>query len=317
MGRWLIFFTAGTMARRIGSRDLERWGGALRRMPIHGVAFLVGAAALIGLPGLHGFTGEWLLLMSLLTGSQALPGALRLTLLVGILSVAFAAGTALACFVRAAGIGLLGHPRSAAAAEPAPERGSWLALPAVLLAVTCYALTAAAPALVGWLGPAVEQLTPGSDVSRVRALVAPLPWLALLLPLGVAAVFAFRAWLAARRPLGTGETWGCGYARPGPSMQYTASSLAQPTTRVLQPALGTAVQWSPPREPWPRGLSWHAQTPERALAEVYRPAFLRLGQWLGIFRRLQEGRLMVYLRYVGIALLVLLAWLLLPVSPTP
>src|SRR5258708_31001542 len=131
----LLFYTAGAMAKRIGSRDLEHWGGGLRGMPIHGVAFLVGAAALIGLPGLHGFTGEWLLFMSLLTGSQALPGALRLPLLVGLLAVAFAAGTALACFVRAAGIGLLGHPRSAAAAEPAPERGSWLALPAGLLAV--------------------------------------------------------------------------------------------------------------------------------------------------------------------------------------
>ena len=41
-------------------------------------------------------------------------------------------------------------------------------------------------------------------------------------------------------------TWDCGYAHPAPTMQYTASSLAQPVTRVLQPALRTAVVWDPP-----------------------------------------------------------------------
>jgi hypothetical protein len=100
-------------------------------------------------------------------------------------------------------------------------------------------------------------------------------------------------------------------------MQYTASSLAQPITRVLQPALRTAVQWTPPRGLWPPSLAWEARTPERALAELYRPAFVRLAGWLGFFSRLQEGQVMVYLRYVGyvgVALLVLFAWLFLPVE---
>jgi hypothetical protein len=59
-------------------------------------------------------------------------------------------------------------------------------------------------------------------------------------------------------------------------------------------------------------MSWESRTPERALAEIYRPAFLRLAELLGFFGRLQEGRVMVYLRYVGIALLVLLAWFFWP-----
>ena len=99
-------------------------------------------------------------------------------------------------------------------------------------------------------------------------------------------------------------------------MQYTASSLAQPVTRVLQPALRTTVRWSPPRSLLPGALAWEARTPERALAELYRPGFVRLAQLLGFFTRFQEGQVMVYLRYVGIALLVLLAWLFLPVELT-
>ena len=97
-------------------------------------------------------------------------------------------------------------------------------------------------------------------------------------------------------------------------MQYTASSLAQPVTRILQPALRTTVRWTPPRGLWPGALEWEARTPERALAELYRPGFVRLAQLLGFFTRFHEGQVMVYLRYMGIALLVLLAWLFLPVD---
>jgi hypothetical protein len=97
-------------------------------------------------------------------------------------------------------------------------------------------------------------------------------------------------------------------------MQYTASSLAQPITRVLQPALRTAVNWSPPRGLWPGPLTWESRTPERALVELYRPGFVRLSRLLGFFTRLQEGQVMVYLRYVALTLLGLLVWLFFPIG---
>ena len=64
----------------------------------------------------------------------------------------------------------------------------------------------------------------------------------------------------------------------------------------------------------PRPLTWESRTPERALVELYRPGFLRLSRMLGFFTRLQEGQVMVYLRYLAVALLVLLAWLFWPVG---
>ena len=83
-------------------------------------------------------------------------------------------------------------------------------------------------------------------------------------------------------------------------------------TRLLQPALRTAVRWQAPRGLWPAEMSWESRTPERALAEIYRPGFRRVAELLGQFRRLQEGRVTVYLRYLGLALLVLLIWFFWP-----
>ncbi|MFI5371774.1 MAG: proton-conducting transporter membrane subunit, partial [Candidatus Eisenbacteria bacterium] len=312
----LLFFTGGAIAQLVGSRDLERWGGLMRRLPALGVTLLIGAAAVVGLPGTHGFASEWLLFMSLFRGSQELTGPPRLVMLLGAVAAAFTVGAALPCFVRLVGVGLLGHARSREAADATPPRGPWVILPALVLAGMSLALVVLIHPLLDLLGPAVEQLAPGASMAAIQRLVNPLPWNALLVPGGVAAFAVGRMFLKWRRPVRRAVTWDCGYAQPAATMQYTASSLAQPVTRVLQPALRTTVRWHTPRGPWPGAMEWEARTPERALAELYRPVFARLAQLLGFFTRLQEGQVMVYLRYVGIALLLLLGWLFLAAGPS-
>ena len=56
----LLFLGAGAAAHAAGTREIDRLGGLLRRMPFTGVAFLVGAAAICGLPPLNGFVSELL-----------------------------------------------------------------------------------------------------------------------------------------------------------------------------------------------------------------------------------------------------------------
>ena len=312
VAKGLLFFGAGAIAQLVGSRDLEHWGGLLRRLPLLGTTVMIGAAALVGLPGTHGFASEWLMLLSFFRGSQSLAGPERLTMLLAVVTVAFTAGTALACFVRIVGVGLLGHPRSAAAATARSPADAGLAIPVALLAGACFGLVLLLGPMLGLLVHAVAQLVPGAPLDQVRRLAAPLPWLAVL-PLAAASlIMLYRAWLRRTRTIREAVTWDCGYARPESSMQYTASSLPQPITRVLQPALRSAVQWRAPESLWPSAMSWESRTPERALAEVYRPAFARIAGLLGFFQRLQEGRVMVYLRYVGMALLVLLFWFFWP-----
>jgi NADH:ubiquinone oxidoreductase subunit 5 (subunit L)/multisubunit Na+/H+ antiporter MnhA subunit len=308
----LLFLASGAIASRVGSRDLERWGGLLRRLPVFGVTLLIGAAALIGLPGTHGFASEWLLLLALFQGGRAFAGPDRFVMLGAVVAVAFTAGAALACFVRVTAIGLLGHPRSAAADSATPPAGAGLTAPLVVLAAACLGLTAALGPMLGLISRAVVQLAPGAPMASVLVLAAPLPWLVLMPVAGVLAVLGWRAWLVRARSVRRGPAWDCGYARPGARQQYSASSLAQPITSVLQPVLRTAVRFDAPAGPWPDAMRWEARTPERALVELYRPGFERVAGLLGLFSRLQRGRVMVYLRYVGLALLVLLAWLFWP-----
>ena len=64
----LLFLGAGGVVIATGTRQIEEMGGLARRMPWTALCFLVGAAAISGLPLLNGFVSEWLLFQAFLFG---------------------------------------------------------------------------------------------------------------------------------------------------------------------------------------------------------------------------------------------------------
>ena len=58
----LLFLGAGAIIHTVGTRDMRRMGGLWRQMPAVAVPFLIGAAALMGLPFFNGFWSKEILL---------------------------------------------------------------------------------------------------------------------------------------------------------------------------------------------------------------------------------------------------------------
>jgi NADH-quinone oxidoreductase subunit L len=58
----LLFLGAGAIIHHLGTRDMRRMGGLWRQMPQIALPFLIGAAALVGLPFFNGFWSKELLL---------------------------------------------------------------------------------------------------------------------------------------------------------------------------------------------------------------------------------------------------------------
>ncbi len=118
----LLFLGAGAVQHSTGTRDIDRLGGLLKKMPVTGATFLVGACAISGLPPLNGFVSELLIYLGVLTGVAdpsrvaGVGWALLCVLVVG--GLALIGGLAAACFTKAFGCVFLGEPRS----EPA-KRG--------------------------------------------------------------------------------------------------------------------------------------------------------------------------------------------------
>ena len=312
----LMFLGIGATARSIGSRDLEAWGGLLRAWPLAGTLMLVGAAALASVPGMNGFVSEWLIVRSVLGGALAMHGPLRGALVAALALSALTIALALASAARLVGIGLLGQPRSAAAAA-ARAPSALMVVPMAILAVLCVIGGCFAPWFARALQPAAAMLTAGAATPAPGTLLSPIAQLAGLLIAVTLLLVLVRAALGRGREVRHAPTWGCGYATPTPRMQYTGSSLSEPIVRLLAPVLRTRIRWSGIAERWPQSASWTSQALDRAVTDLYRPAIERMGTMALRLRAMQEARVTTYLRYLVLALLVAFALLFLPLRVKP
>jgi NADH-quinone oxidoreductase subunit M len=85
-----LFFIVDIIEKKIGSRDLAQMRGLKGKMPaLYGIFMLVTMAAL-GLPGLNGFVGEFLILVGVWT-SSSMSGLGAIYVLMGGLTITFAA----------------------------------------------------------------------------------------------------------------------------------------------------------------------------------------------------------------------------------
>ncbi len=315
----LLFLGFGAVAQRAGSRDLDALGGLLRRWLVVGTVVVLGAAAIASLPGLNVFTSEWLLLQALFRGALHQRGIAEVALIAGVGVIAFTGGLAVACFARLVGVGLLGTPRTTAAAT-APAPGWAMSFPLLVFAAVCVLMAAVPSQAAMALARAVHTVAPAADVSVASVALRPL---ALMLPLivaGLALAFVLRGVASSVVARRRAPTWGCGYPAPTAAMQYSATSFSEPLSRLMQRVLDTetiqngimVVDSVTATEAWPVTASWASVSKDRVLVGVYEPFFAqvaRAGSWL---RGLHQARVTTSLLYIVGTMVLLLTLLFLP-----
>lgn len=67
-----LFTLVGMLYDRYHTRDIDSYGGLMRKYPVMGFFFLVVVFSSIGLPGLNGFTGELLSMMGMFAANKLL-----------------------------------------------------------------------------------------------------------------------------------------------------------------------------------------------------------------------------------------------------
>jgi NADH:ubiquinone oxidoreductase subunit 5 (subunit L)/multisubunit Na+/H+ antiporter MnhA subunit len=279
-------------------------------MPVTAILFLVGAVAISGLPPLNGFVSEWLVYLGALRAlSSAAPTVAWAALAAP--ALALVGGLAAACFAKVFGTVFLGAARSehATHAHDAPRT---MLVPMAALAAAC-ALIGLYPSLFlpalrhassAWapLAPAAPDDAARGAVSAARAITGSAAVL-------VAVAGVLGAWRR-RRAHGApvSETWGCGYTRPTPRMQYTGSSFAEMLTLRFGWAFFPRARVVPPRGPFPRHAAFGSHVPDTVLDVALVPV-LRTASWgAERVRRLHRGQVQGQALLVGLTLVALLAW---------
>jgi hydrogenase-4 component B len=317
-----LFLGASTVQRAAGSRDLDRLGGLARRMPATAALFGIGAAAICALPPFSGFASEWLLLQGLLRGFSAHGAAIAAVMLAGVAALALTGGLTAAAFVKAAGIGFLGQPRTAGAAD-AREAGPAMTAGTALLAAACVAL-GVVPGLVlpilaraggAVLGTAPLALHAGvmAETASTADVIEPALLGAMVLGLGVLAWAAVQACGPARgrASLRRAPAWGCGGEPQTARMQYTATSFADPLQRVfddvLRPSSDLEITHLAESRYFTAAVSYRSRVDDAIERDCYRPVIALVRRWGQIARHAQNGSLHRYLGYGLAALVIVLA----------
>jgi len=258
----------GAIRDGAGTRQLDRLGGLVHRMPGTTVCLLAALIGLAALPPGVGFAAAWLLVHALigLPHAATLPSQLLRCALIATLGLASA--LAAAGLLRLTGMACLGRPRTPrAAVAREPPRPARLVLAALAVAATAAGVLAGpllilfgdAPMrtlsgtgvrpLASWLGIAAGAESPG---------YAPLPVTGLLL-LTAALVLWLRR-LTVPSSIVSGPAWEDGFAAPpawlpfgDPVTQTAGSGFVPEFARCLDPDSMGVVQAADRRGVAPQG----------------------------------------------------------------
>lgn len=166
----LLFLAAGAVIHTIGTRDMRRMGGLGRQMPLVTAVFIIGAAALTGLPPLVGFWSKELILEA---GFNEGPVWAYPVLLL-------TAGLTALYSTRMVWLVFLGQPRERHEVHDAPPA---MRLALVTLTAGVVLVWAVAGRLAIWLAASLPFHTfdiPTSEAIFVALWRQPTTWLALL-----------------------------------------------------------------------------------------------------------------------------------------
>jgi hydrogenase-4 component B len=313
----LLFLEAGVIEHAAGTRDLDRLGGLIHRLPRTAAISLVGTLGIAALPPLNGFVSEWLLFQGLFQGFRLPSHVAGILVVVVGATIALTAGLALNAFARAYGIPFLGLPRTTRAAH-AGERGQPVAGPG-LLAAACVALGLGAPLVLTALDRVARAAT-GTDIQATLVVdkltiipahtdfsgFSPTYLAACLLGLAAVPLLIHRAGRP-RAPSRRTPVWDGGILEFKPRMQYTATTYANPVRVTFDPLYRPHVHVERASDD-PAGRSGPVRygfqvTPifERFL---YAPVVRAVQAVARFVRPIQGGDVNLYLLYVFIVVVI-------------
>lgn len=320
----LLFFGSGAVLFSTHSKDIEKLGGLIKKMPWTALFFLIGSISISALPPFNGFVSEWLMFQGLLLGFSLSDASMRVFLPLCAVVLGLSSALAASCFVKAFGITFLGLPRSAHAvkAQEVPlmmrcGMGFLASLCLILGVFPQYILTPLSTVSSSLLHEEAGLALKGYgwlNLTLIKGSLSSIsPSVAFIL---IGAILVFTV-IALRLAFGKaivhiGETWGCGIPLLKPRMEYTATAFSKPFLvifkSIYKPTEDVEMIASPvPAQPHFSRIKRYEHSIELIFDKYfYEPA---AGKIMSLSRRVQSiqaGSLHLYLLYIFATLLVLL-----------
>jgi hydrogenase-4 component B len=318
----LLFLCAGSVYKATGTRDIEKLGGLIKKMPETAIYFLLGAMAISALPPLNGFVSEWLTLQAFFLGAFNVIGGNKLFLGVCAAMLALTSGLAAACFVKAFGIIFLAKPRSHYA-ESAKEAALSMRIGMLILAVLVVVFGLAAALIIKLLAR-VSGSVLGVDISNMSFSLNNLTLNPQIAKNVYLSPFSLALWLVIlgvagfviSRILGKGKsviykTWDCGYYKLDSRNEYTATAFSKPFRVAFSFFLLPYRKTQKIRESFYhiKSFTYETHTTKVFKKYIYDPVLNSVFRAAKSMRKIQPGSIHLYLGYIFITLLLLIIFM--------
>jgi hydrogenase-4 component B len=305
----LLFLGAGSVDSRVHTRDMGLLGGLAKKMPWTTACFLIGSLSITNMPPFNGFASKWLLYQSLFQLSQSNAVLIERCISIAIIGImALVGGLALACFSKAVGISYLGRPRSAQAAA-ATEGTPGMIAGQVILVAACVLLGLFVPVVMHMFNDVVRA-TIGTQVDISYAFPIHMKLLVMIAASIVAVIMVWLKISEQRAPIRSFVTWDCGYGPLSARAEETSKSFSQPITRIFGVLFGYHIDTEivgKDRRHFPEQVKAHITMSSLLEQKVYGPIVMGLERLSKSLAGIQSGSIHLYLLYVFVTLLVLVA----------
>ncbi|EPR13399.1 proton-conducting transporter membrane subunit [Ruminiclostridium papyrosolvens] len=239
----LLFMGAGAVQYSAHTKNMEKLGGLIKKMPIASVFIFIGCLSISAVPPFNGFISEYMIFKMIISSiSHFAPSQsflLVLVLMVAAAALALTGALVAFCFVKFFGISFLGMPRSKEA-ESAVEPGKPMLVALASAAMLCLLLGIFpnyAIRLIDSVGSQLINLkllatdwsqlpsryypADNSILSISSGLIA-----ILLVVLGGLLLLVVMA-LRKRTSIERYNTWDCGFTKINSKMQYSATGFSK------------------------------------------------------------------------------------------
>ncbi|MGC8735910.1 MAG: proton-conducting transporter membrane subunit, partial [Dissulfurimicrobium sp.] len=215
-----------------------------------------------------------------------------------------------ACFTKVIGIVFLGEPRTDEAGRAHESDPSMLYAMGIL--AVCSIAIGLAPAL--FVGPsAMAAATLLAKTPYDNTIYSDLMTLCKDISLGAVVFLVLLVIVAMMRKgfyrakeTGLGPTWGCGFTRPSPRIQYTGASFAASILEFFRPVAPVHEEYIGPAGVFPSRASYHSRLNDIAEDLEVNWMALPIVRLMRHLRWIQHGNIQLYIAYIVIAIAALL-----------
>ncbi|MBC3804024.1 formate hydrogenlyase [Acetobacterium fimetarium] len=317
-----LFLGAGSLQYATHTKDIEKLGGLIHKMPVTAVMVLCFSLAISAIVPFNGFISEWLTYQALFLNINMGMAGQNILSILSIAALALSGALAAACFVKLFGISFLGLPRSDDAAQ-AKEVPLAMNIGMGILAALCLIIGVFPAVFVkladqvagSILGASVVETLQSGFMSATVPLavsensIAPAEILAALAVVILMVLLTLRLCFGKLKARKYG-TWDCGFESINARMQYTATGFSKPIRIVLsilyRPGRKVVIEKGE-SDYFPKSVKYQVWTEPIFEKYLYNPVIrvLKSGSEKMICL-VQTGSVHVYLLYIFISILALM-----------